>query len=91
MLTKKSVAVVTYETHIQLSANSSYLSELNLFLSVMIDQNKTDGVLNDSQIDGLVIRERYWVDQAALDEYITFIEATHLSYGYDMTITGGDI
>jgi hypothetical protein len=64
--------------------NRSLVVAKEAFITSMINAGKTDGEhveVND------VCTTRTWVDQAAADEWTTFITNAAIQYGYSVTVT----
>ncbi len=85
MLTK--ATIVTYDT-----VQDQYHAELSVLREDKIDElnalGKTDGT--HVRIDEFSVK-RFWLDQAAVDEWIAFMQASAAPFNINMTFVVEDI
>jgi len=59
------------------------IEEKSKFISIAIENNKTDGVVDDVNEYETI---RYWVDQTAAEEWASFITQLATSYNAKVTV-----
>ena len=90
ILTKKATGTLTVDT-MQQVLSGEHQDEMEEFVQQLVAQSKTDGILNQTMVNDVLLRDRYFIDQSSLDEYINFCGNWATTYGYDITLTGSDI
>ena len=90
ILTKKATGTLTVDT-MQRILSGGHQAEMEEFVQQLVAQNKTDGILNENRVNDILLRDRYFIDQPSMDEYINFCGNWATTYEYDITLTGSDV